>query len=99
MKKGICKNISIEQANELLSDKKVVVIDVRDRSEYNLGHVRNSINIPVVELNNEIERYVKNKNVSILLYCSTGSRSTAACQILIKKGYKKVYNVYHGIKI
>lgn len=97
MKRGTCQNISIAEAKKLISTTRVVIVDVRDRDEYIKNNLRNSINIPVVNLKRDIRKVVNNRNERIIVYCSTGERSAAACQILAEKGYKNVYNVSTGI--
>jgi rhodanese-related sulfurtransferase len=39
----------------------------------------------------------KNKNARILVYCKSGTRSGPACEFLVQKGYKRVYNMPGGI--
>ncbi len=97
MKRGTCQNISIAEAKKLISTTRVVIIDVRDKDEYIKNNLRNSINIPVVNIKRDIRKFISNRNERIIVYCSTGDRSTAACQILAEKGYKNVYNVSTGI--
>lgn len=97
MKRGTCQNISIADAKRLIETSKVVIIDVRDRDEYIKSNLRNSINIPVVNIKRDIRKFVNNRNERIIVYCSTGERSAAACQILAEKGYRNVYNVSTGI--
>lgn len=97
MKRGTCQNISIADAKSLIETSKVVIIDVRDRDEYIKSNLRNSINIPVVNIKRDIRKFVNNRNERIIVYCSTGERSAAACQILAEKGYRNVYNVSTGI--
>lgn len=97
MKRGTCQNISIAEAKKLISTTRVVIVDVRDRDEFIKNNLRNSINIPVVNLKRDIRKVVNNRNERIIVYCSTGERSAAACQILAEKGYKNVYNVSTGI--
>lgn len=97
MIKGKCKNISIKQAQQLFNTKNAVVIDVRDKDEYAKQSIKNSINIPVVDIKKDIKKRVKNRNTKIIVYCSTGERSTAACQLLADKGYRNVYNVSTGV--
>lgn len=97
MKRGTCQNISIAEAKKLISTTRVVIIDVRDKDEYIKNNLRNSINIPVVNIKRDIRKFISNRNERIIVYCSTGDRSAAACQILAEKGYKNVYNVSTGI--
>ena len=75
--------ISQEESEQLMNETKgVIIIDVRNKSEYIKSHMENSINIPSRELNehlNELEIY---KDKAIILYCDSGSRSrTVAIQL------------------
>lgn len=99
MKRGVCKNILFNHAIKLIKDKKVIVIDVRDKDESGHGQIlEGSINIPVSELVRKIRDVVPNRDQPILVYCATGSRSIFACQILADFGYTSVYNLQGGIR-
>lgn len=82
----------IEQSKE-----NVYIIDVRSTQEYKESHLPNSINIPVYEIENKIEEYVKDKNEIIIVYCQVGLRGKNAMQKLEKKGYNNVYNLKGGL--
>lgn len=97
MKRGTCQNISIKQAQQLFSAKNIVIVDVRDRDEYIKQNITNSINIPVADIKRDIRKKVRNRRAKIIVYCSTGERSAAACQLLAENGYKNVYNISTGI--
>lgn len=97
MRRGVCKNILYSNALELIKNKKVVVIDVRDSKEITYKKLEGSINIPFNELNEKINSIVPDKNQPILVYCATGSRSIFACQMLANHGYNTIYNLYGGI--
>ena len=90
MRRGVCKNILYQNAIELIKNNKVVVVDVRDLDEI-------SINIPLNDLVSKINKVVPDKNQPILVYCSSGSRSIFACQILANEGYNQIYNLYGGL--
>ena len=66
------------------------IIDVRSKSEYQSGHIENAINIPLDNINNNIEKL--NKNIPIITCCASGMRSESAKQISLSKGFKEVYN-------
>ena len=78
------KEITQEVAYQMMDDS-VVIIDVREKDEYNSGHIKNSINISVNHIRNKINDYV------ILLYCRSGARAKEAAQYLINMGYSNVY--------
>lgn len=68
-----------------------VVLDVRTKGEFNGGHIRGSVNIPVDQLANNTGR-LPNKNKVIITCCASGNRSGMAKRILSSKGYTQVYN-------
>src|SRR5690606_27195082 len=68
-----------------------IILDVRSKGEFSRGHVKNSINIPVDELNKNLSK-LKDKNKSIICCCASGMRSGAAQKILASNGYKTVFN-------
>lgn len=98
MRRGVCKNILYDNAIKLIDDDKMIVIDVREIDEIKEKILPKSINIPINELTAKITSIVSNKTQPILVYCTTGSRSIFACQILADLGYTKVYNLNGGLK-
>ena len=67
-----------------------VILDVRTKGEYQSGHLKNSINIPIDKLEQNIKKL--NKNKSIITCCASGSRSATAKRILKSNGFEQVYN-------
>lgn len=68
-----------------------ILIDVRSIDEYNKGHLNGSINIPHERILEGVRRYPK--NTILILYCSTGSRSKIASNLLLSMGYLNVYDL------
>ena len=73
------------------------LLDVRTPGEYSAAKINGSINIPLDEINEKIESVILNKNKSVYVYCLSGSRSSIAVSIMIKLGYKNVFNVKSGL--
>lgn len=67
------------------------VIDVRSPSEFNSGHFNGAINIPLDSLNSKTNKVGK-KTDNIIVYCASGSRSSAAAIILRKYGFLNALN-------
>ena len=67
-----------------------VIIDVRTKEEFGRGHVKNSVNIPLDKLNNNLKKLDKNK--PIITCCASGSRSAMAKSILKSNGFVNVHN-------
>lgn len=74
-----------------LVKKGAIIVDVRSKSEFASGHVKNAINIPVNELQNNLSR-LKDKNKIIITCCASGMRSASAKGILQNNGYTDVHN-------
>ena len=70
-----------------------LVLDVRSPTEFESGHIKDAINIPVGELDAKCEQILKDKNQPINVHCLGGVRAQTAKDILLKKGYTKVNNI------
>jgi len=68
-----------------------VILDVRSHGEYVSGHIEGSINIPVNNLSENLNK-LKSKNKPIITCCASGMRSASAKGILESKGYTNVIN-------
>ena len=67
-----------------------VILDVRTKGEYQSGHIKNSINIPIDNLQQNIKKL--NKDKAIITCCASGARSASARKILLSNGFEQVYN-------
>lgn len=83
---------------ELQKKEGVILLDSRERKEFNVSHIKDAINVGYNQFdNNEIIDKFANKNAIIVVYCSIGVRSERIGEKLLKMGYKNVYNLYGGI--
>ena len=72
---------------------KQVIIDVREPSEYERGHVSGAFNIPSSELMAGSKQLGDvPKDTQLIVYCLTGSRSNASIQILKQIGFTNLVN-------
>lgn len=67
-----------------------IIIDVRTKGEYQMGHIKNSLNIPLDTLSSSLSKLKKEKVV--ICCCASGMRSGAAKSILKSNGFSEVYN-------
>jgi parallel beta-helix repeat protein len=89
-------DVTVTAAKTMIDQKPyLVILDVRDQSEYDSGHIRNSKLIPVSELATRLNEL--SKTDEILVYCMAGGRSVTASQILADNGFSHVYNMLGGI--
>ncbi|MCU7938102.1 MAG: rhodanese-like domain-containing protein [gamma proteobacterium symbiont of Bathyaustriella thionipta] len=91
-------DISPQQAVQLMSHENgSLVLDVREDSEYQAGHIKDSVHIPMGSLASRVSELDKYKNKNVILGCRSGSRSGRACSILKKNGFEKVHNLRGGV--
>lgn len=74
---------------ELIANK-AIILDVRTKGEYQGGHLKGSLNIPLQELNAQLSKLKKDK--AIITCCASGSRSAVAKNILESNGFANVHN-------
>ena len=75
-----------------------VIIDVRDKDEWDEGHIPGAIHMSRGTIELDIEEKVPDPNVMIICHCGGGGRSALAAESLQKMGYKNVRNMAGGFK-
>jgi phage shock protein E len=68
-----------------------IILDVRTKGEFGSGHIRGSVNIPVDQLNKNLNKF-KDKKRTIITCCESGMRSASAKGILTSNGFVNVHN-------
>ncbi len=89
--------VPVTKVRELV-EKDAFIVDVREKDEYEAGHLINSVNIPLSELRERTDEIPKDRPV--YLHCRSGQRSYNAVLALQGRGYDNVINVsgsYLGI--
>ena len=90
--------ISPEDAVNKLQNKEAVVVDVRDKDEWDEGHIPNAIHLSRGTIELDIEEKVPDPNAVIICHCGGGGRSALAAESLQKMGYKNVRSMAGGLK-
>ena len=94
------ESISVDTAYNMITSgsfPNLVILDVRNQSEYELGHLYGAILIPYYQLDTRIGELEEHANDEIIVYCKSGYRSQIACEILVNHNFTKVYNMLGGI--
>lgn len=79
---------NIADLKSQMEDPRTVLIDVRELSEYQLGHIPGAINIPLRDLTQNLDKIPS--DLPIVLYCSSGYRSGMGVMALHLLGYESV---------
>ena len=79
---------------EKLVKNKEFLLDVREEYEYQDGHIKGAINLPLREILEKKDTLPKDKDIYV--YCRSGHRSADAVNFLKSLGFEKVHNVDGG---
>ncbi len=74
----------------------LVLLDVRERTEWNLGRLPNAIHIPRGTMETKIEALIP-RDKHVVIYCQSGNRSAFAADTLQQMGYEDVASMSRGI--
>ncbi|MFA5524661.1 MAG: FAD-dependent oxidoreductase [Tissierellales bacterium] len=94
---GVFKQVPVYKVRELV-ESGACIIDVREKDEYEAGHIINAINIPLSEIRQRTSEIPK--DVPVYLHCRSSQRSYNALVALQHIGYDNLYNIsgsYLGI--
>ena len=73
----------------------VVILDVREDKEYNLGTIPGSVTIGRSNLEKNVEAQVP-RDKTVIVFCASGNRSAFAAEVLEKMGYPHVRSLKEG---
>lgn len=93
---GLVKQFHWNELDALSRDPAVTLLDIRTAEEYGLGHVENSLHIPVDELRERLSEVPAGKPVYVI--CQSGLRSYIACRILAQRGFD-CWNLAGGYRL
>ena len=93
------KVIEAKDLKELSAKSKIQLLDVRTEREYKLGFIKGATRININDRNfvDQVARTF-DKEKPIYIYCAVGGRSNKASMMLLKNGFKKVYDLKGGYK-
>ena len=80
----------MKNINEILKKENVTIIDVRTEEEFSQGHLENSINIPLHEVQDKLEELRLMQ--PMVLCCRSGHRSGRAMEFLKSQGFTELCN-------
>ncbi|MEG0338615.1 MAG: rhodanese-like domain-containing protein [Oscillospiraceae bacterium] len=89
----VIKTISSDDAKAMMDTRTdITIIDVREQNEYDSGHIKNAILLPLGSIEQEAKKTLPDKASTVLLYCRTGRRSASAAKKLEALGYTDIYD-------
>lgn len=89
--------ISPREAAEAIA-RGAIVLDVREKAEFQRGRIAGAISLPRGLLELEIEKRAPDSSALIIVYCGEGNRSSLAADALQRMGYANVRSLAGGLR-
>jgi len=90
------KRVTTAEAEAMIENGDIIIIDVRDAVRYGNGHIKGAINIPRTTDVSVYEAKLK-KDDKVLLVCGAGVSSRIVGEMLIEKGFTNVTDILGGM--
>lgn len=87
-----------ELAMDIPFDPNMVIVDVRKTSEFDKGHIKEALTIPLDELTDPASMANFDDNQNIYIHCAGGYRSVIASSLIKRQGIHNIRNVVGGFK-
>lgn len=87
---GHFKQVKVDEVRELIENQ-AFFLDVREKNEFESGHLINAHNIPLSELRERMDEIPKDQ--AVYVHCRSGQRSYNAVTALQNSGFSNVFNV------
>lgn len=85
------------EATILINQQDALVIDVRESSEFQQGHILGARNVPMSQLETRIADLEKHKERPVIISCGSGNVSGRAASTFRHRGFSRVFNLSGGV--
>jgi len=89
--------VSPQQLVDMVNRDNALVLDVRDKKEFDAGHIVDAVNIPYASLESRVKELDRHKDRPIVVACRMGQHAGAAGTLLRKHGFEQVAKLTGGI--
>jgi len=96
-KSAVTEVTAREVQDQMARGEEIVLIDIRELNEWNLGHAEPAIYIGRGVLETQIEARVP-REARVVLMCASGNRSALAARVLLEMGYSKAESMAGGFR-
>ena len=91
------KVLGSKEVTLLINREPAMLVDVRSEADFRAGHITNAINIPLDQIEVQINKITSNSKKNIIVYCQKGVRSAQAFRLLNKLSLPKLYTIEGGL--
>jgi rhodanese-related sulfurtransferase len=97
--KAHIREVSVVDLKKMIDTKEhIVILDVRDKQEFETGRIPGAINISRGMLEFKVAMIIPDKNARIIVYCGVDLRGPLATKAMNDLGYKNAVNLVGGLK-
>ena len=89
-------SVSAQQLVDMVNRQNALVVDLRDKKEFDQGHLVGSLNVPYSALETRVEELAKYKDRPVVLICRMGQHAGSAGTVLRKKGFENISRLTGG---
>ena len=91
------KEHNATEVNDILNNKenKLIILDVREKWEYDICHIKESVHIPMGQIAERKDEL--NMEDTIIVVCHHGIRSRMVAKYLDGEGFEEVLNLTGGV--
>ena len=98
--KATIREVSIDDVKKMIDNKdKIIILDVRDKDEFETGYIPGAINLSRGMLEFKINTVIPDRNARIIVYCGVDLRGPLATKTLNEMGYINAVNINGGLKV
>lgn len=91
------RSVSPQELVDMVNRQNAVVLDIRDRKEFQAGHIVEAVNIPNANLESRLDELKKYRDRPIVVTCRMGQNAGAAGTLLRKQGFENVSRLTGGM--
>ncbi|HSB32257.1 MAG TPA: rhodanese-like domain-containing protein [Candidatus Sulfobium mesophilum] len=98
--KATISEVTIDDVKKMIYSKdKIIILDVRDKDEFETGYIPGAINLSRGMLEFKINTVIPDRNARIIVYCGVDLRGPLATKTLNEMGYINAVNINGGLKV
>lgn len=91
------QTVSAQQLVDMVNREDALVLDVRDKKDFEAGHIVDAVNIPYASLESRLTELKDFKDKPVVVACKMGQHSGAAGTLLRKNGFEMVRRLTGGV--
>ena len=81
----------------MINRKDAIVVDIRERKDFDSGHIVDSLNIPFIKFKQRVTELGKHKQKPVIVVCKLGQQSGDAAKLLQEAGHEEVVRLTGGL--